>query len=323
MEILVTLEPDAPFIREVARIPSVKGIRFNTSKPLNEPPDRLLARLRSEIYPKDLWVDLKCRQLRITNNPIVPPDYIKLNHRIKVKTPTTMWYKELRRDDKSGIVEEEYRPVEVEKVVGWGFRGGNKLKLKLPPGLKIKFGEGTAVSIIDPSLKVYGYLTKKDKRFVKAAKKIGVHKYMISFVEEESDVRELLSMDPKAEIIAKIENEKGLEFVEKVYPKYKDRVRLMAARGDLYLWLERPHKILEALKKIIKADPNAIAASRIFPSLTKIREYQAPTCADICDIGYLLELGYRSFLLGDAICYDKRRLYMAIGLLEAIFEDYV
>ena len=41
----------------------------------------------------------------------------------------------------------------------------------------------------------------------------------------------------------------------------------MAARGDLYVEVDRPHLILNAMEKIIKADPNAIAASRMLNSL--------------------------------------------------------
>jgi pyruvate kinase len=323
MEILVTLDPYAPFIEEIVRKPSVKGIRFNTALPLKEPLDQLLTRLRSKIYPKDLWVDLKCRQLRVTNNPTVPQDLVELNHKIKVKTPAELWYKELVHYN-DGRTEEVYRLLEVEKVLGWDFfRGGNKIKLKTPPGLKVKFGQGAAVSIIDPTLKVHGYLTKRDKEFIEAAKKVGIHKYMISFAEKESDVTDVLSKDSEAIILAKIESEKGLDFVDKVYPKYKDKVQLMTARGDLYMWLDKPHKILNATEKIIKADPNAVVASRIFQSLSRIKDYQPPACEDICDVGYLLKLGYKRFLFGDEICYNRDKLLMAIGLLEAIVKDYI
>jgi len=323
MEILVTLDPHAPFMEDITSMPSVKGMRFNTALPLNEPLDQLLTNLQSKIRPKDLWVDLKCRQLRIANNPTVPPDLVELNHRIKLKTPAELLFKELIEDKLSGAKEEIYRAVKVEEVLGYNFfRGGYKLRLELPPGLKIKFGQGAAVSIIDPTLKVYDYLTQRDRGFIEAAKKVGIHKYMISFAEQESDVTDVLSRDPDAEILAKIESEKGLEFVDKVYPKYKDKVSLMTARGDLYVWLDRPHKILNATKKIINADPNAVAASRIFESLSRIKPGQDPACADISDIGYLIELGYKRFLFGDEICYRKDRLSAAIGLLETIIEDY-
>jgi pyruvate kinase len=323
MEILVTLAPSAKFGKDLTRMNSVGGVRINTSSPVNEPLGQFLERVEGEIHPKDLWVDLKGRQMRVTQDATVPPDSLKISHRISVNTPTDIWFKNYSRDEATGVVHDEDRMLQLEKVYGWGFmHGGNRLQLKLPPGMTMKFGIGAALSITDPSFVVYGYLTKRDKEYINAAKKLDMHKYMISFVEKESDITDVLSRDPDAEIMAKIESEKGLKFVEDIYPKYEDSVRLMAARGDLYVWLEQPHKILGALKKIIAADPKAVAASRILPSVTTINSYEAPDCRDICDVGYLLQIGYRRFLLDDSVSYNKERLSMAVGIMESIISDY-
>jgi len=325
MEIIATLNPKSTFIRDVARKPAITGIRFNTSAEMDTSAYELLKRLKDEVYPKDLWVDLKCRQLRVTEDAVIPKDSLKVSHRLTVRTPTEMWYKESIEDKTKGTIEEVYIPLKLERVEGWGFvAGGSRLKVQAPPGTEVHFGRGAAVSIMDPSLKVHGYLTKRDKEFIDAAKQLDMHKYMISFVEQDSDLADIVARDPKAEILAKIESNRGLNFVENVYPKskYKEHVTLMAARGDMYVWLDKPHYILNATKKIIKADPNAYGASRIMESLTRIKPEQMPDCADITDVGYLLELGYRNFLLGDAICYDKQRLSMAIGILDAIMRDY-
>ena len=75
-------------------------------------------------------------------------------------------------------------------------------------------------------------------------------------------------------------------------------MRLMAARGDLYIEVEKPHKILGAARQIVDADPKAIAASRLLGSLT---HNYSPSCPDLTDIGFLLEIGYRHFMVGDDI----------------------
>ena len=324
-EILVTLDPHSTFVEDIAAMNAVMGIRFNTAMRLEEPIDKVLTSLNQKIQPKDLWIDLKCRQLRLVNSPTVPPDDLKLNHRIKVHTPTELRFKELV-SGKDGS-KEIYRSVEVEKVMTRApyilSSGSNKIRLKTPPGLTIRFGYGSAVSIEDPSLKIYGYLTKKDKELVKQGKELGFHRYMISFTHKESDINDVLSRDPKAEILAKIEDEEGVNFVEKVYPKLKDRnVHLIAARGDMYEQLG-PFGTLEAVKKIAKADPKAVAASRFFPSLSKIDvDYEPPACSDVFDVAYLRELGYDRFLLGDELCYDKERLKVGIGLLNNIAKRY-
>ena len=324
MEVFVTLDPHSNFIREIASKRSVKGIRFNTSAAMKESPKHLLERLEEEVYPKELWVDLKCRQLRVTKDAIIPPDNLHISHRIRVDTPTDMWFKSLKRNDNNRITEETYRSLKVTDVSGWGaVKGGNRLKLRTPRGVEVRFGSGAAISILDPSLQIYGYLTKRDKNFIDAAVDLGIHRYMLSFVEEESDIRDVLNRDPEAQIMAKIESNKGLQFVDTVFPKYKDNVRLMLARGDLYMWLDRPHHILNASRKIIQADDRAVAASRLFESLNYVNlKKDPPGCADITDMAYLKELGYESFLLGDAICYDKKRLEIAIGIMEAINHDY-
>ena len=165
------------------------------------------------------------------------------------------------------------------------------------------------------------YLTVQDKRFVEAAQKLGIHKYLLSFVEQKSDIFELLKLDPEAKIIAKIESIKGLEFVENTYLEVNENVRLMAARGDMYVELEWPHQILGALAKIIKADKNAIAASRILEST--LNPEKLPNCADISDMALLLKMGYRSFLLGDNICEKEGSLKSALGLMEAIYQEFL
>jgi pyruvate kinase len=81
----------------------------------------------------------------------------------------------------------------------------------------------------------------------------------------------------------------------------------------------QPHRIVGAVRDIIAADPEAVAASRILESLA----YQpVPTSADIGDVAFLLSLGYRTFMLGDAVCLRRDSLLEALNLLEAVAGEF-
>jgi pyruvate kinase len=95
--------------------------------------------------------------------------------------------------------------------------------------------------------------------------------------------------------------------------------QLMAARGDLYVEVLRPHRVVSALRTIIQADPQAVVASRIFDSLA----YEpVPTSADIGDVAFLLSLGYRTFMLGDVVCLRRDTVLEALNLLQAIASEF-
>jgi len=307
LNIIGTIQPDASYLREIIIHPMISGIRYNTAIPNNKPKKKIIYELKKKIYPKDLWIDLKCRELRITDAVTIPDEIITLNHKIEVKTPTAMYFNE---GEKFLIVEE---------VIN-----GNKLVIKAPQNapedFQIRFGKSASVNIPEVT-KVHGFLTENDIEYIHASRENDIHNYMISFVEGSSDIEEVLKIDPDAKIIAKIESEKGIQFVENEYLKFKDKVRLMVARGDLYIELDRPHKILNMMKLIIEKDPNAVAASRIL--LSVLESDEIPSCADLCDIGFILELGYEHVLLGDHVCEDETAFKNALGILEAIQEDFL
>ena len=168
-------------------------------------------------------------------------------------------------------------------------------------------------------MEIEGYFTDLDLRYIKASKAAGNHTYMLSYVEQDSDIDQLLELDPEAEILAKIESLKGLRWVKESYAKYAGRkVRLMAARGDLYVEIERPDKILRALKRIVKSDPTAVAASRILTSLMKNAR---PACSDITDVACLVQMGYGELMIGDDICFNRDALMLALGILSAIDKE--
>jgi pyruvate kinase len=303
---LLTLQNDSNFPFSVINHPRVAGARVNTASKQERTPDQLVNFLKSKLSPKKLWIDLKCRELRITEDAVVPKDRLRLSHPIDVNLPVRMYYNQ----------GSQY--LIVSEIID-----GDQLVIKNPSSspadFNIEFGVGASVNICDPSLKIDGFLTEKDRLFIEAAKKSDIHNYMASYVEKVADIEDILTIDDEACIVAKIESINGLEFVKKDYDKCSDIVRLMAARGDLYIEIDRPHQILKALRLIINKDKQAIYASRMLESIDD--QEGIPKCVDIIDIGYGLELGYRSFLLGDDICSNEFSLKNAVGLLDHIFND--
>jgi len=300
LKVYLTLEAGRQYSQQILQSPLIEGVRWNTGAPTLEMKIKVLKDFQRNIYPIKGWVDLKTRELRITKKATVPYDYLELNHKIEVETPTAMYYNE----GKNVVI--------IKDVFD-----ENKLIVKLPDNFTgnetIKFGEGASINIPDGSLKINRYLTQTDKKYIEAAKHIGLHNYLLSFVETTEDIKDLLKLDPDANIIAKIESKKGLHFVENEFEQVKNNVRLLVARADLYIELDRPHEILGALRLIIKKDPNAIAASRLLESFIDLKSI--PSCADFTDLGFLLEIGYKTFLLGDDLCQNEEFLQSALGVL--------
>lgn len=303
IEVYLSADPGQVFPREILKSPLIKGIRINTGAPSYDSKEKILENFQTLIYPIIPWVDLKCRELRLIKEATIPHEYLELNHKIEVETPVALYYNE---GTKYVIIDE--------------VKNGNRLHIKPPDNStgseSIKFGKGASINISDPSLKISGYLTPNDIEYIKAAKKVDLHNYLLSYVESIEDIENLLEFDPQANIIAKIESKKGLNFIENKYIAVRNKVRLLAARADLYIELDRPHQILEALNLIIQKDQNAIGASRILESFLNLENI--PRCSDFTDLGYLMELGYKTFLLGDDLCQNKEALSSALGVLELL-----
>jgi pyruvate kinase len=287
---IVTAPPYAPFLDEVAEHPLVSGLRLNSVMPLRKGPIEALHRLQSFGIP--LWVDLKGRQLRVIQAAIPPYTEVLLSHPIQVETPVDAFFSD-------GT--ERVRVAAVD---------GNRLILEDGPHRLI--GPGESVNIIHPSLMIEGTLTGTDHAYLMAMKDLNLRRVMLSYVESPEDVKEVQDHLPEAECILKIETQRGLTFIRQYGNAYG---RLMAGRGDLYVEVLRPHRIVSALREIISQDPEAIVASRIFDSLTY---HPIPSSADIGDVAFLLSLGYRTFLFGDAICFNRETILEALNLLEAV-----
>lgn len=305
VNIYLSADPNQKFSREILQYTYLKGIRYNTGVPVTDSKSQLLANFQNVIYPIEAWIDLKGRELRNIKEAVVPKDNLELNHQIEVDTPTALYYNEGRNS------------VLIDKVID-----GNKIYIRTPDNFSgnefITFGKGCSLNIPDNSLKIKDYFTESDKEYIEAAKKKNIHNYFLSYVESKSDMKSLYQLDPKANVYAKIESKKGLDFIQNEYHDFSGKVHLIAARADLYIELDKPHHILDALKKIIKKDPNAIAASHILESFMELDKI--PNCEDICDLGFLLELGYRNFLLGDDICKHEEAILATFGLFSELIK---
>jgi len=288
IQVIVTVPPYADFLAEVATHPIVCGFRLNTVMPLRESQREVLERLQK--FRQPLWVDLKGRQLRVVGAAIPPYTEVKLSHRIKVETPVDAYFSDGNERVRVAAVDGD--------------------RLILADGPRRLVGPGESVNIIHPSLHIEGTLTDTDKTYLAAMKELHMTKVMLSYVESVQDVDEVKSLLPNAEVLLKIETQRGLDFAKK---HGSSRGHLMAARGDLYVEVLRPHKVASAVKTIIKADKDAVVASRILDSLA----YQpVPVSADIGDVAFLLEIGYRTFMLGDQICLRRDSVMEALNLLE-------
>ena len=285
-----TLPPLVSHRAEIASHPLVDELRFNCVMPIRGSRRETLCDLLRVCEDKTLWIDLKTRQLRITRFADPTYEYVELSHAIRVDLPAPIHFK----DCTSTIV---------------AIEGGNRLVLEERPRRPV--GAGEAVNILDPSLEIEGFLTERDAEYVEISRGLGHHHYMLSFVERAEDVEALLALDPDAVVIAKIESLRGLEFVRDVYPRLAGRVRLMAARDDLFINLgARKVDILRAEATIIRHDPRAIAASRI---LTSLEEHDVVSLGDLKDLHSLTLAGYRSFMFSDGLCFSREAFRRAIA----------
>lgn len=290
IDAMVTAPPYADFLQEVAAHPLVQGLRLNTVMPLREDPASVLERLGRLGLP--LWVDLKGRQLRVAEAGIPPFTEVRLTHPIRVPTPVDAWFSDGRERVRVAAVDGD--------------------RLILADGPRRLVGPGESVNIVDPGLRVEGTLTPRDREYLEAMACMGQRRVMLSYVEHPSDVEEVKALLPDSELILKVENERGLAFARE---HGAAKGRLCVGRGDLYVEVRRPHRIVGALRTVIGADVRAVVASRLFDSLA---EDPIPTSADIGDAAFLMGLGYRTFLLGDAVCLQRDSILAALNVLEAV-----
>lgn len=295
IKIIATLPPYVDHRHFLINHPSVDELRFNTIMPTAEKPVDVLSRLLRERHRKPLWIDLKTTDLRITQFAFMPYAFVEISHKIKVNLPAEIRF----ADCDSKIVE---------------IINGNKLILNRKPIRVV--GRGEPIYIPDSSLEITdGFFTPNCLSYIQASESLRKHNYMLSFTESSQNIRDLLELAPRAKPILKIESQKGLKFVKKEYPTWRKKARLMAARGDLYDQIgDDKLAMLDALELIIKADPNAICASRL---LTSLEKEDTVSMGDISDLELMYQMGYRTFMLSDMLCFHEDAFRKAIEIITA------
>ena len=99
----------------------------------------------------------------------------------------------------------------------------------------------------------------------------------------------------------------------------EEGLSLMAARGDLYVEIDKPHEILNALKLIIKKDHEACAGSRM---LLSVIHDPVPSCSDLSELAWMYDIGYRKMMLCDELCLKEELLARAVNVFDSFRKSY-
>lgn len=283
MQLIVTVPSphQTDLLRCMARkTDQIDAIRFNTAERSPFSPQETLERLRDRFPTHPLWVDLKGRQLRVTQWG--EPGYgdIVLNREISVMLPAQLM---LRSGEE----------VEIRAICE-----GRKLYVEPTP--KYAVGAGQAVNVFGQGLEIHGpYLTELDYAYLEAAKALGIDTFMLSFVESSEDVRVVRELFPESRLALKIESWRGIDFLDEVASQLDERTCLMAARDDLSQTSPKdPTELLSVCERIVRIDPRAILASRVFSSLAR-QTVSDP--ADFADLRLMQLMGYQTICLSDGI----------------------
>lgn len=309
MKLHITCIPSDSHFSEFCNHPEVAGIRMNGLLFRAADLEGELAKIpKNATVP--LWLDAKGRQLRVEES-ISHPDHLELvlNHGIQgLDLPHPIIFK----------AGEDWATV--ERITD----GGKRLHCRADGYPKYRVKPGDSIHFRNPKMTINDSLfTVNEKEKIEKAVKLGHKNFYLSYVESERDVaefRELIGDD--SNLILKIENQKGLEYVERHFETFHrscghehPNVRLACARGDLYVEVPQPHHILKAQQIIIKADPRAVVGSRMLLSLFN---NTVPACSDVCELGLLKALGYKNFLLCDDLCKKGSALHRAVDTFAAI-----
>lgn len=339
----VTLWPAFPHFSHFAADPRVQGIRLNSAMmAASEIDDHFVSEVKRAKVP--LWFDIKGMQLRIKEIVCgTECDHLEfiLNRPITCQTPCLVWFK--AGEDCARLLE---------------IRDGNHLIFEGGPQYQVKVGE--SIHIRQPELEVLGptFLDFEIEK-IERIKEVGLTRWYLSYVYSQKhvdDFRELIG--PDAELILKIENKEGLQYIANEY-RPMPNTRLMAARGDLFIEVDSPHHVLAACKLILSKDPTAFVGSRMLLSLVEEKKdmtlwyckeilksetrndpcakklsnlvakldrpkrYNAvPSCSDLTELAGLYEMGFRNFLLCDELCLKDHMLSAATNVFDAFRNDY-
>ncbi len=297
-----TLWPAFPHFNRFAGS-DLDGIRLNSAMmAASEIDDQFVVRKEAASVP--LWFDIKGMQLRIKEIVCDEScDHLEfiLNRPVKCNTPTTVFFK---------AGEDCAKVKEIKNGTHFIFEGG--------PNFNVKVGE--SIHIKNPELEVGGpvfldYELEKIERI----KALGFTNWYLSYVYEQRHVDEFRSIiGNDAELVLKIENKDGLNYVANTYQK-TPKTRLMTARGDLFVELDWPHEIMNACKLVIQKDPESFVGSRM---LLSVIHNSIPSCADVTELAWLYDIGYRNFLLCDELCLKENLLARAVNVFKHFRTDY-
>ncbi len=288
----VVYEKDLELAEKIISNLAVNSVRYNTGGDSPLSPLQILGRLNiaAKKYNKKLWIDLKGRQVRVLEWTPYESGSVKLNRKFKIKLPGKVFFR------RTGWCEIVAADTLNQKI----FFNPSSF------GQNYFLGASQSVHIVAKEFEVAGYLCEGDEEYIKSAANLNLNNFMLSFVESQADINEFKNcyykyvLDPYkkglGKVILKIESQKGLDFIEK---NYVGGFQLMAARDDLWLaFVNKREHFLEAVKRIVTIDPNALVASKMFSGLEFGSE---ATMGDLTDIALMKSFGYKNFMLSDEL----------------------
>jgi hypothetical protein len=195
-----------------------------------------------------LYFDIKGRQLRVTDVHVDMDEgftTITLNHPIRVRLPTPVLFKAgedaalMTRLWSDGTM---FGDTRTQPDMSLWYE-----KFAVQQGPKYLVNPGESLHIRDSTLEVGGeQFTPIERAKIEKVKAAGFTRWFLSYVQSKRDVDEFLELVGKdAEVMLKIENKRGLEYVAREFVK-RDNLSLVAAKGDLYVELDMPHHVLKA-----------------------------------------------------------------------------
>lgn len=260
--------------------PRITRVRFDTATISMYTPEEAVCILNDYAHKlnKILWVEVKGRQLRVVKWTDTFNNSIEINRKIQVKLPAQVV---LPGGEKVNIIKVE---------------NGSVLYVDPIPNGVLKTGQ--TVQILARKLDVLdGYLTEEDKHYLDVCNNAGIKNIIASCVENQSDVDEILSYVPDAQILPRIESKNGIKLVK--FRQLINSVGIMVDRENLYLQLMQSYEILDFLRLLISKEVNAVCAFKLFDSLL---DYEKPSMADYSDMELMYSMGYRNFMLSEEIC---------------------
>jgi hypothetical protein len=303
IQLFVTLSPSLPHFKRFVGDPRITGTRINSAMMYADEIDselEIAQHARTYNRCNTLFFDVKARQLRITAiNATDDHLEVTINHAIEVATPTVVLFK--AGEDVATLA----RLVDHNHLI---FENG--------PYYNVKVGE--SIHIRHPSLQIL------DETFpayeVKKIHKVRPYfnHWVMSYVEGWDDVKAFRDIIGDDILGLKIENKRGIEFVQKEWHKCPNTF-LIAAQGDMYVECDRPHEMLGAVKLIIDKDPEAWVGSRMLLSCIN---QDVPSASDFEQIAWLYDIGYRKMLLCDDLCITEEWLAHALNVFESFNKYY-